>query len=89
MPEPAESNAGANLSTAASRARAKAEQIPDTELEGYTDDPRPTKVVDRRWYERHKHIYPASTWEDFDATRDYSKGARKDKEGNAFFLSRR
>jgi protein FAM50 len=60
----------------------------DSELEGFNDDPSMTKVVDRRWYERNKHIYPASTWEEYDATRDYSTGVRKDKDGNNMFFSR-
>lgn len=55
-------------------------------LEGVNDDPNFTKVVDRRWYERNKHIFPASVWEEFDPTRDYSKGMRRDAEGNAFFF---
>ncbi|KAL8690671.1 MAG: hypothetical protein Q9218_003929, partial [Villophora microphyllina] len=49
-------------------------------LEGATDDPNFTKVVDRRWYERNKHIFPASVWEEFDPGRDYSKGMRRDAE---------
>ncbi|KAF2428814.1 XAP5-domain-containing protein [Tothia fuscella] len=61
--------------------------VPDEELEGYNDDPGLTKVVDRRWYERNKHIFPASVWEEFDPTKDYSKGIRKDQEGNSFFFS--
>ena len=79
------------LSTAAGRKQQQAAApptIPDSDLEGFHDDPNVTKVVDRRWYERNKHIYPASTWEDFDPDRDYSKGIRKDGEGNAFFFSR-
>ncbi|KAL8716782.1 MAG: hypothetical protein Q9225_005920 [Loekoesia sp. 1 TL-2023] len=59
----------------------------DTNLEGANDDPNFTKVVDRRWYERNKHIFPASVWEEFDSGRDYSKGMRRDAEGNAFFFS--
>ncbi|KAL8782305.1 MAG: hypothetical protein Q9213_005499 [Squamulea squamosa] len=59
----------------------------DASLEGAGDDPNFTKVVDRRWYERNKHIFPASVWEEFDPTRDYSKGLRRDTEGNAFFFS--
>ena len=55
-------------------------------LEGATDDPNFTKVVDRRWYERNKHIFPASVWEEFDPGKDYSKGRRRDMEGNAFFF---
>lgn len=59
----------------------------DKHLEGVDDDPNFTKVVDRRWYERNKHIFPASVWEDFDPGKDYSKEVRKDAEGNAFFFS--
>ncbi|KAL8854358.1 MAG: hypothetical protein Q9221_000845 [Calogaya cf. arnoldii] len=59
----------------------------DATLEGANDDPNLTKVVDRRWYERNKHIFPASVWEEFDPARDYSKGMRRDAEGNAFFFS--
>ena len=62
--------------------------VPESELEGFGHDATLTKVVDRRWYEKNKHIYPASTWEDFDPTRDYRSGVRKDTEGNAFFFPR-
>ncbi|QIW99115.1 hypothetical protein AMS68_004633 [Peltaster fructicola] len=63
-------------------------QYPDQDLEGFTDEPTLTRVVDRRWYEKNKHIYPASVWEDFDVQRDYSKGGRKDRDGNQMFFSR-
>lgn len=55
--------------------------------EGDDHDPTLTKVVDRRWYERNKHIYPASIWLEYDPAKvvDYSKGIRKDVQGNAFF----
>ncbi|MCJ1391538.1 hypothetical protein MMC18_004402 [Xylographa bjoerkii] len=59
----------------------------DARLEGYSDDPNMTKVVDRRWYERNKHIFPASVWEEFDPTKDYTRGMRRDAEGNAFFFT--
>ena len=59
----------------------------DMSLEGADDHPNYTKVVDRRWYERNKHIFPASVWEEYDPGKDYSKGVRKDAEGNAFFFS--
>ena len=59
----------------------------DRDLEGVEDDPNFTKVVDRRWYERNKHIFPASVWEEFDPGKDYSNGVRKDGEGNAFFFT--
>ncbi|KAL9613902.1 MAG: hypothetical protein Q9167_001580 [Letrouitia subvulpina] len=59
----------------------------DGNLEGVNDDPNHTKVVDRRWYERNKHIFPASVWEEFDPGKDYSKGMRRDAQGNSFFFS--
>lgn len=61
--------------------------VPDADLEGFGSDPNSTKVVDRRWYEKNKHIFPASTWEDFDPTKDYTNHVRKDVNGNAFFFS--
>ncbi|PTB67624.1 XAP5-domain-containing protein [Trichoderma citrinoviride] len=66
---------------------AKARQPDISTLEGYNEDPTLTKVVDRRWYERHKHIYPASTWQEFDPEMDYSTQIRKDNGGNTFFFS--
>lgn len=57
-------------------------------LEGFGDDPSFTKVVDRRWYERNKHIYPASVWQEFDPEKDYTSEVRKDTGGNTFFFSR-
>ncbi|KAI1431319.1 XAP5-domain-containing protein [Xylaria sp. CBS 124048] len=59
---------------------------PDS-LEGASDDPTLTKVVDRRWYGRNKHIYPASMWQDFDPEKDYQKEIRRDPGGNTFFYS--
>ncbi|CAM9692735.1 unnamed protein product, partial [Phaeothamnion confervicola] len=35
------------------------------------DESHPGKVVERRWYERYKHIFPASRWEVYDANKDY------------------
>ena len=57
-------------------------------LEGALDDPTFTKVVDRRWYQRNKHIYPASVWQDFDPEKDYRSEIRRDLGGNAFFFSK-
>lgn len=57
-------------------------------LEGADDDPTFTKVVDRRWYERNKHIYPASMWQEFDPEKDYTTEVRKDTGGNTFFFSK-
>jgi len=64
-----------------------AAQIPIESLEGASGDPVLTKVVDRRWYERNKHIYPASTWQDFDPEKDYQKEIRRDPGGNTFFYT--
>lgn len=58
-------------------------------LEGAGDDPTITKVVDRRWYERNRHIYPASLWQEFEPEKDYVKEIRRDLGGNAFFYSSR
>ncbi len=57
------------------------------QLEGASDDPTFTKVVDRRWYERNKHIFPASVWQEFDPEKDYQKEVKRDVGGNAFFFS--
>lgn len=59
----------------------------DETLEGFKDEPTMTKVVDRRWYERNKHIFPASVWQRFDPEKDYSKAVKRDTGGNAFFFS--
>lgn len=61
--------------------------VPDEDLEGFSDDPAITKVVDRRWYERNKHIFPASAWTEYAPDKDLSRVQRKDAEGNAFFFS--
>ncbi|KAL2158868.1 hypothetical protein VTH06DRAFT_4060 [Thermothelomyces fergusii] len=64
-------------------------RAPDiSELEGVSDDPTFTKVVDRRWYQRNKHIYPASVWQVFDPEKDYSREIPRDPGGNAFFFTR-
>ena len=61
--------------------------MPDIDsLEGASDEPSVTKVVDRRWYEKNKHIYPASTWQEFDPEKDYAKEVRKDTGGNTYFF---
>jgi protein FAM50 len=43
--------------------------------------------VDRRWYERNKHIYPASSWQEFDPEIDYVNQIRRDARGNSFFYA--
>ncbi|KAG5918473.1 hypothetical protein E4U42_006844 [Claviceps africana] len=87
--EPVRSGTGP-LSTAASRAAAAAARnlANIRTLEGASDEPTRTKVVDRRWYERNKHIYPASTWREFDPETDYASGVRKDTGGNTYFFAK-
>jgi protein FAM50 len=60
---------------------------PLASLEGFSDDPTFTKVVDRRWYQRNKHIYPASVWQEFDPEKDYRNEIRRDPGGNTFFYT--
>ncbi|KAM0249661.1 hypothetical protein ACHAQJ_008958 [Trichoderma viride] len=84
----ADLGSGVLMTAAAKAAAAKARQSDMSTLEGFDEDPTLTKVVDRRWYERHKHIYPASTWQEFDPEMDYSSQIRKDTGGNTFFFSK-
>lgn len=37
------------------------------------DESHAGKIVDRKWYERNKHIFPASRWELYDPTKTYAK----------------
>lgn len=67
--------------------KSKKKGINPDELEGAQDDPMVTKVVDRRWYDRNKHLFPASLWEEFDPAKDYTSGIRTDAQGNSFFRS--
>jgi protein FAM50 len=65
-------------------------QNANTDLEGKDHDPAMTKVVDRRWYEKNKHIFPATLWKEYEAGADFEEKMskmRRDAEGNAFFFS--
>ena len=65
-------------------------QIDEENLEGKDHDPALTKVVDRRWYEKNKHIFPASLWREFEAGEGFGEKLsqmKRDAEGNAFFFS--
>ncbi|PGH17078.1 hypothetical protein AJ80_04951 [Polytolypa hystricis UAMH7299] len=58
-------------------------------LEGNDMDPTLTKVVDRRWYEKNKHIFPASLWREYEPGEEFIEkmsGVRKDGMGNTFFF---
>ena len=35
------------------------------------DESHPGKVVERSWYEKNKHIFPASRWEVYDPSKNY------------------
>lgn len=58
-------------------------------VEGEDDDPAYTKIVDRRWYEKNKHIYPASLWREYKSGKEFEELGKghKDAQGNAFFFS--
>lgn len=44
------------------------------------------KVLMRSWYERNKHIFPASRWEPYDPTKTYDKYTVSDKNKKWYFL---
>ncbi|POS88229.1 hypothetical protein EPUL_000136 [Erysiphe pulchra] len=75
------------LSRPSSQANSKFGLEKTVALEGRAEDPTLTKVVDRRWYERNKHIFPASVWQEFDPEKDYQKEIKRDLGGNAFFFT--
>ncbi|KAF7716757.1 XAP5 protein [Penicillium ucsense] len=61
----------------------------EQELEGADNDASDTKVVDRRWYERNKHIFPASLWNEFEPGKEFEEkmtSTRRDALGNTFFF---
>lgn len=76
------------LSTSASKSGINSSLVDINTLEGANEDPAFTKVVDRRWYERNKHIYPASVWQEFDPEKDYTSEVRRDTGGNTFFFTK-
>ncbi|XP_065066853.1 protein FAM50A-like [Rhopilema esculentum] len=45
------------------------------------DESHAGKVVLRSWYEKHKHIFPASRWEPYDPEKKWEKYTVADKEG--------
>ncbi|KAI1977577.1 hypothetical protein LOZ53_000204 [Ophidiomyces ophidiicola] len=60
-----------------------------TEPEGGDAEPTLTKVVDRRWFERNKHIFPASLWREFEPGKEFEekmRAVRRDNQGNTFFF---
>ncbi|CZS89984.1 related to XAP-5 protein [Rhynchosporium agropyri] len=87
VPDPMQADNYNPLSTPSARTKPAADIVDNSELEGIDDDPTITKVVDRRWYERNKHIFPASVWQTFDPEKDYQTEVKRDLGGNAFFFS--
>ncbi|KAK2624535.1 hypothetical protein QTJ16_006485 [Diplocarpon rosae] len=87
LSEPQSREAYDPLSNPSTKPKPPKEAVNISELEGSNDDPTYTKVVDRRWYERNKHIFPASVWQEFDPEKDYQKEVKRDLGGNAFFFS--
>jgi protein FAM50 len=92
---PSFSNAGGLMFDFSSEAPPEKEHDPlsrsnnEEQLEGADADPVLTKVVDRRWYERNKHIFPASLWREYEQGDDFlekMKSTRRDAEGNVFFF---
>lgn len=61
----------------------------ERKIEGHDDDPALTKIVDRRWYEKNKHIYPATLWREYRSAGDKpeTKDGKRDALGNSFFFS--
>ena len=58
-------------------------------LEGGDRDPTLTRVVNRKWYERNKHIFPASLWCEYEPGKEFEEKmttARRDAKGNVFFF---
>ena len=49
----------------------------DTRIE--KEDSHPGKICERRWYERNKHIFPASRWELYDPAKEYGTYTIGDK----------
>ncbi|KAK9238862.1 XAP5, circadian clock regulator-domain-containing protein [Lipomyces kononenkoae] len=45
------------------------------------EDIKRTKVVHRNWYEKNKHIFPASIWREFDPEVDYTTLVLRDSQG--------
>lgn len=61
----------------------------EDQLEGTDKDANETKVVDRRWYEKNKHIYPASLWNGYEPGKEFEEkmtSTRRDASGNTFFF---
>ncbi|EEP79770.1 conserved hypothetical protein [Uncinocarpus reesii 1704] len=86
---PSFSNASGLLFDYSNTAPPETEEGSPSQIEGADTDPTITKVVDRRWFERNKHIFPASLWREFEPGKDFEekmRGVRRDNQGNTFFF---
>ncbi|KAK9367099.1 XAP5, circadian clock regulator-domain-containing protein [Lipomyces kononenkoae] len=61
--------------------KVKTKAGPLFDFENPNEDIKRTKVVHRTWYEKNKHIYPASIWQEFDPDVDYTKLVLRDSQG--------
>ncbi|KJF60437.1 XAP5 domain-containing protein [Coccidioides immitis RS] len=86
---PSFTSSGGLLFDYSNTAPAEDDQESPLPLEGADMDPTFTKVVDRRWFERNKHIFPASLWREFEPGKEFEekmRGVRRDNQGNTFFF---
>lgn len=57
------------------------------EIPGADHNPNITKVIDKHWFEKNRHVYPVTIWEYFDSQKDYSTAIRRDVHGNPYHAS--
>ncbi|KAJ5102293.1 Zinc finger protein [Penicillium alfredii] len=56
------------------------------QLEGANKEPTVTKVVDRRWYEKNKHIYPASLWHEYEPGKEFEEEMTSTRQSGSDYL---
>ncbi|KAK9354691.1 XAP5, circadian clock regulator-domain-containing protein [Lipomyces doorenjongii] len=61
--------------------KVKTKAGPLFDFENPDEDIKRTKVVHRTWYEKNKHIFPASIWREFDPEVDYTTLVLRDSQG--------
>ncbi|KAK9362200.1 XAP5, circadian clock regulator-domain-containing protein [Lipomyces starkeyi] len=61
--------------------KVKTKAGPLFDFESPDEDIKRTKVVHRTWYEKNKHIFPASIWREFDPEVDYTTLVLRDSQG--------
>ncbi|KAK9452653.1 XAP5, circadian clock regulator-domain-containing protein [Dipodascopsis uninucleata] len=58
------------------------------DFDNQDEDVKRTKVVHRPWYEKNKHIYPASLWQEFDPETNYTDLILRDQHGFVYYKQR-